>query len=130
MAQARRLIYDPDVAHRTKHQWQNDHAEIIPQDGAYVGKCPNNLSEEEAQELLEDGIPYHGRYSRKARPERVYNVRDGVPYRAHIMGRVYHGFPEIPSEIPPEILDELRERAEGEGTLELFEAWLERYKHL
>ena len=95
-----------------------------------MGKCPSGLDKRQAQRLLEDGIPYHGRYSRKRRPERVYNIFEGVPYRAHIMGRVYHGFPEIPSEIPPEILEELRERADDEGTREQFEAWLERYRHL
>jgi hypothetical protein len=130
MAQARRLIYDPDVAHRRKHQWTNAYAEVVAQDGGHVGKCPNDLTQQEAQRLLEDGIPYHGRYSRKSRPERVYNIRDGVPYRAHIMGRVYHGFPEVPSEIPPEVMEELRNRAEDEGSTAQFEAWLERYRHL
>lgn len=80
--------------------------------------------------MLERGIEYRGRNSRKARPERVYNVRGGVPYRAHIMGTTYHGFPEVPSELPPELLSEIRSLADDEGTTGVFDAWMERYGQL
>ena len=124
------LKYEADVAHRRKHRWDKPHAEIIRQDGGSVGKCPSTLDDKAAQGLLDAGIPYWGRYRRKSRPERVYNVHEGVPYRAHIMGDRYHGFPEVPSELPPKNREKLREKAVAEGHAEQFNEWLKRYETL
>jgi hypothetical protein len=103
---------------------------MVPCDGGYVGKCPSDLDDRQAQRLLDDGIMYWGRNRRKPRPERVYNIHRGIPHRAHLMGGRYHGFPEIPSEIPPSIRDELRARAVAERTVDAFDEWMEKYKDL
>src|SRR5207247_541837 len=108
-AMPKRLKYDPDKAHREQHRWDKPWAEIVVDSSGYpVGKCPSNLDEKDAQRLLDGGLHHWGRNRGKARPERVYNVLDGVPYRAHVMGGTYHGFPEIPSEMPPDIREQLR----------------------
>jgi hypothetical protein len=124
------LEYDPDEAHRTKHQWDRDEAAIVVENHERVGKCPAGLKKDEAQRLLETGLRWWGRNAGKARPERVYNVREGVPYRAHIMGRSYHGFPEKPSEIPPDVRQELRRRAANEDQVEAFDGWMKLYERL
>lgn len=122
------LVYDPDEAHRRKHRWDRDVAEIVEENGEPVGKCPSGLGGEEAQRLLATGVAWWGRNAGKARPERIYNVRDGVPYRAHLMGRRYHGFSEKPSEIPPDVRTTLRNLAEREGRAEVFDDWMKRYE--
>lgn len=125
---ASKLKYDPDEAHRVKHRWDNPHADVVEENGYPVGKCPSTLDMPTAQRLLDEGIRYEGRNRGKLRPERVYNVHDGVPYRAHVMGGSYHGFPETPDQMPPDIRDELRARAEHDGDLEAFEEWMKRYE--
>src|SRR4051812_34306086 len=118
------LVYESDEAHRRKHRWDKPHASIVEQEGQPVGKCPSTLDESAAQQLLVRGIPWWGRNRGKHRPERVYNVSQGVPYRAHIMGRRYHGFPEVPRMLPPVVRAELRERAKAEGQEAEFDSWL------
>jgi len=121
--------YDPDLSHREKHRWDRPEADIIiDEDGKPVGKCPSDIDDKTAQDLLDNGIPFFqkGRLTRKY-PQRVYNVFRGVPYRAHEMGRgLYHGFPELPDDVPPRIREDLRERACRSGNVEAFDAWMNR----
>jgi len=127
---AAKLKYDPDEAHRRKHQWDQPRSEFVEQGGAWVGKCSSEIDLQQAQRLLDTGIRYAGRCRGKMRPERVYNVHQGVPYRAHIMGDRYHGFPEMPSEIPPGIREQLRELAVRDGDGEIFDEWMSKYGDL
>lgn len=117
--------YDPNLAHRDKHRWDRDYASFVREEEKLVGKCPCDIDDAVAQRLLEDGIPYRGRNRGGAYPERIYNVYRGVPFRAHEMAPgVYHGFPEHPSRLPPEIREKLRARADEADEREAFEAWL------
>ena len=53
------LTYDPGE-HRTKHCWNNTHAEVVRNGSAAVGKCPSTLSKEQARNLLDDA-EYEGK---------------------------------------------------------------------
>lgn len=120
------LVYAPSPADRKKHK---DGAQPYPTilqdiDGYPIGKCPADMSMEAAQDLLDEGIPFAGRNRRSPYPQEIFNVHDGIPYRAHQKepGR-YHGFPERPSRIRPDILEQLRSRAKAMGDIEAFEQW-------
>ena len=90
-----------------------------------VGMCPTGMKRDGAEQALNDGIKRAGRRKRSPFPQDVYNVINGIPYRAHPSGRGarYHGFPEVIQKIPVDVRQELRERAEQEGDLEAYESW-------
>ncbi len=60
----------------------------------------------------------------------LFNVFEGVPYRAHRMGHAYHGFPDFERNIPREIREALRARAAKDGFEKEFEEWMERTRGL
>ncbi|MGH7150654.1 MAG: hypothetical protein ACREIU_08150 [Planctomycetota bacterium] len=110
--------YEPDESPKRKHAWDRDEPgflEVSP--GQVVAKCPSGVTPREAQELLDQAIPWSPRSWRRGYPQRLYAVRDGVLYRATptVPGRSYHGFPEHQSTFPRgarelqrEILDRAR----------------------
>jgi len=100
------------------------HFERDPEDGKMVGKCASGVSQELAQQLLEDAVPYSSPGWRKGRPQKLFNVHQGVPYRAHGAGNRYHAFPELPENIPPQVEEALRNRAEDAGDVEVFDEWM------
>ena len=123
-----KLQYRVSSAHRTKHKerWNQPEAGWVrDMDGYRVGKCPKDMDETTAAELLEDGIRVAGRQRRSPQPQDVYNVHAGVPYRAHLTLPGYHGFPEDPRRIPPEVLEQLEARIHQDGDWELYERWKE-----
>ena len=93
---SQRLRYAPDEQPKRKHGWHKDEAGFVDQDGVPVGKCPKGLSMEEAERLLNEGIPFDPTGS-GALPRAIYAIRGGVLYRAvPTVGVWYHGFPEHP----------------------------------
>jgi hypothetical protein len=85
MAAKLRLTYDDSPPHARKHRWNHGDAGFVRDEdnGAWVGKCSTRIDPSTAQNLLDDGIPWSPRRSRSPFPERVFNVFEGIPYRAH-----------------------------------------------
>ncbi|MBF0182288.1 MAG: hypothetical protein HQM03_19915 [Magnetococcales bacterium] len=124
--------YDPGER-RIKHKWSKDEAGFDPPDvPGSPGKCPSSVTRTPglAERLLNDGIPWP---TGAAHPERIYNVYQGVVYRAvpAIAGKIYHGFPEKEQHgrlVPNEVLDALAERADNAEEFHKFRDWAK--KHL
>jgi hypothetical protein len=125
------LVYSADAAHRKKHRWDKAEPSHVPDDdGKLVGKCSSKIDEAVAQRLLEEGIPWNPKTWRKKHPKMVFNVFEGVPYRAHRMGNGYHGFPDIERNVPKSVRDDLRSRAAEQGFEKEFDDWMERTRTL
>jgi hypothetical protein len=119
--------YVPDENPKRKHHWDQPHAGFQEVGGVLVGKCPNNISTEAAEQLLNAGIRWSPKGWKKGYPKRIYNIRDKIVYRATptIPGQSYHAFPErCGQDVPPDLTPQLRALAEGLGCLEDVERWL------
>lgn len=123
------FIYGPDQKQKRKHHGSNPFAEIVLQDEVPVGKCPGNMTLEQAQALLDEGFPF----SQKGRGmQGVYAVAsDGVLYRAiwTTRGRSLHGFPEQPEKFPRDLAgkdlkDRLLARAKVLGCETELRVWM------
>ncbi len=124
----RRWRYEPDESPKRKHGWHKDEAGFVDQDGVLVGKCPKRMSVNEAENLLNDGIPFDPTGSADA-PQRIYAIRDGVLYRAvPTVGASYHGFPEHPryfERLPLRFRRSVFEYARQRGMLDALQEWLD-----
>ena len=124
-------LYQTDEDHKRKHHWDNDHAGFDEAGPYPIGKCPATMDTSDAQELLDDAIPYHPRRWRHPYPKRLYAVRDGVVYRATPTnpGTSYHGFPEHSSAFPRsgnarDVKEQLLERARQQGCERNVRRWM------
>lgn len=124
------FIYDPGQG-RTKHRWNKDYAGFVSSGRGYVGKCPNTMALEKAQELLDTGFPV---YDEDQYPEYVFNVFGGVVYVAvHTEpGKSYHGYPwrgdrGMGPGIPEYVRKELAKRAAEQGESREFTKWMKLY---
>jgi hypothetical protein len=113
-------IYEPDEVPKRKHHWNEAAAGFTKVGNLLIGKCPRNMTQEFAQELLNNGVEWSPRGWRSQYPQRIYAVFEGVLYRAMPTnpGRSYHGFPEHHSLFPPgnrqlreQIIELARERS-------------------
>ena len=119
--------YDPGDKRR-KHKWAKDYAGFEVEGGLRVGKCPLGLTGKVAEQLLNSGVEWHNPSMGVEHPWNIYNVHDGVIYKAAITvhGVSFHGFP-CEGRIPREIVNRLRAIAEEKGCLQEFETWLKQY---
>ena len=120
-------IYEPDESHRAKHRGSSEDAVLIQDDdGNLVGKCSTLIDVACAQKLLDEGCAWSPKTHRSPLPHSVFNVFQGIPYRAHRRGttRFYHGFPDVQNRIPRDIRGRLREIAVAQGTEGTFDAWM------
>jgi hypothetical protein len=119
--------YDPGEKRR-KHKWENDYAGFETEGGAEVGKCPSTITNQVAEELLNTGVPWTNPNMPADYPRNIYNVHDGVVYKAMITigGISYHGFP-LKGVAPREVVNKLRELAVEKKCSSGFEVWLKRY---
>jgi hypothetical protein len=113
-----------------KHASDNPEAHFITVGGLSVGKCPRDLTVEEASSLLAKSIP-HGK-AQDGHPRQFFAVHRGIPYTTKwtARGRTVHGFPwrfREPPGLPKEVRDRLRERAEAEGHRDAFDDWMKQY---
>ena len=119
--------YDP-AEHRVKHCWNKPDAGFQEIGSGIVGKCPNTLTKQQAEELLRHGIPYVREGG--LHPSRIYAVHDGVIYEAvpTVPGVSYHGYPWRKSPgrnaIPRLILETLELRATEQNQLRQFKDWM------
>lgn len=124
-SEASRVYSSPENRH--KHRWSKNYAGFCRYHGEIVGKCPNNITLEEAQDLLLKAIPDPpDEYDDDPYPKRLYNVHKGVIYRAEGDGRSnrYHAFPaDNIRSMDSDTLDTLEKRANESGYLEKFKKW-------
>jgi len=116
---------------RFKHCWKRPFAGFEPTDedqpiNKQVGKCSSKIRQDDAQVLLDDGIPVKDQNDRH--PGIIYNVFEGIPYEAvpTEYGKSYHGYP-WQGRMPKVVLGRLRSRAEEQGFLSQFNSWVEKY---
>jgi len=124
-----RWRYEPDERPKKKHGWHKDEAGFVELDGVLVGKCPKGMSIDEAETLLNEGVPLVDEDAERA-PARIYAIRGGVLYRAVPTGPgSYHGFPELPdsfSRLPRRYRDRVFDYARRLGLERALRQWLQR----
>lgn len=115
---------------RFKHCWNKDEAGFEPGGKGPVGKCPNSISQGEAEELLNSGLPWFEDEDDE-HPSYIFNVRKGIVYEAQptVEGISYHGYPWCQPkgrkwQLPLRILEELRRRAALDGHAKEFNRWM------
>lgn len=89
--------YQPDENPKRRHAWGNPYPGVVEVDGEPIGKCPNDVSAELAQQLLNEGLPWHRpRGPAGGWPDAIYIVYKGAVYRAKPTnaGASYHAYPE------------------------------------
>lgn len=116
----RRWAYDP-VAGRKKHRWSNPYPgfETLPC-GTWVGKCPSDITNEEAEDLINQGVEESSGVGDEVHPDMIFVVRDRYVYRAYPTqaGVSYHAFPDCPRELrklPKSIRVKILAQAEAKG---------------
>ncbi|MGI9211747.1 MAG: hypothetical protein ACR2HF_04685 [Methylococcaceae bacterium] len=112
---------------RHKHHWDKPEAGFISQGSMYIGKCPTHLTRNQAQILLDTGIPYP-----ENNPKRIYNVYQGVIYEAvSANDGTWHGYPWrfLPGRnvLPRLVKKTLRNRAIDAGEAKAFDQWIKEY---
>jgi hypothetical protein len=119
--------YDPGDKRR-KHKWNKEYAGFEIEGGLQIGKCPQALTTEVAEQLLNSGVEWYNPLMRVEYPWNIYNVHDGVIYKAAITlhGISYHGFPYM-GRVPKEVVEKLRAVAVNKGCSKEFEAWLKQH---
>ncbi len=113
---------------RRKHKWQNDYAVFEVEGGLRVAKCPTTITQELAEQLLNTGVGWENPNIPSDCPRNIYNVHEGVVYKAAITlaGVSYHGFP-CEGPVPREVVAQLRGLADEKKCSKEFEAWVKRY---
>ena len=118
--------------HRRKHHWLESCAGFTPGKKGSVGKCPCDVSDEDAIEVLNRGIA--SGYSPQGWPDRLYAVYRGVIYEAvpTIPGESYHAYPwrgDLRGRpgLPKSVIKKLEEQARKEGTEKEFKNWWKKY---
>lgn len=98
----RRWRYQVDEDRKRKHHWNEPRAGFVEVGGEQVGKCPVNVTLDQAERLLnEQAVPYHNPKAPGPNPDRIYVVHEGVVYRAvpTVAGVSFHGFPDSPERL-------------------------------
>jgi hypothetical protein len=124
----RRFTYERGEG-RSKHRWIHDWAGFLPRKRGPIGKCHSSITEAIAQELLRSGFPATSPYDDSSSdPIEIYNIYRGVPYVAVITqpGKSYHGYPWS-GRMPASIRQQLRLRAVEDGTVKVFDRWLQQH---
>jgi hypothetical protein len=118
--------------HRRKHTWSKTEAGFIGSHKGAKGMCPRCVSEKEAGEVLNRGIPLRN-FSTEL-PDRIYAVFQGVIYEAvpNNIGKSYHAYPwrgdlRGRPRLPRVIINQLEKQAQAEGTEKEFKKWLKEY---
>ncbi len=119
---------------RHKHHWKNDYAGFMWQSNKFVGKCPKTMTPSLAEKLLNEGIPFYNPRkqlicpeTKQSYPNALYNIHEGVAYRALPTQPCcsYHAFPEI--EFPPGIEEKLMKRARAKNCERELIKWLRKW---
>lgn len=113
---------------RFKHVGREPYAEIVFEDGnpkMAIGKCPNTLTPDACEGMLEDAVAGPNGDREIAYPKKLYTVRDGVIYEAQTTtaGASYHGYP-FRGRLSRKLLRELEKMACEKKCETEFRAWV------
>ena len=113
---------------RFKHVGREPYAEIVFEDGnpkMAIGKCPNTLSPDDCEGLLEDAVAGPNGDRQIDFPKKLYTVQDGVIYEAQTTtgGASYHGYP-FRGRLSRKLLRELEKMAGEKKCGTEFKAWV------
>lgn len=118
---------------RHKHCWAKPVAGFEPSGKGAIGKCPNDIDEALAEEILNRGVPLY-EAEEDDYPARIYAVHRGVIYEAVPTrpGVSYHGYPwrgDIPGRpaLPRGVLKKLEDLALAANEEREFKKWLRKY---
>jgi hypothetical protein len=123
--------YDVGETPKRRHHWDRGYADFVEYQCGIVGKCPNNISNAEAERLLNQGIEWSPPNWEPAYPSRIYVVHNGAVYRAKPTnpGVSYHGFPETGEnlrKLPGSVKKQIMESAQNQGCEEQVRRWFNR----
>jgi len=111
---------------RHKHLGKHTEAQVVYEEGKWVGKCPKGFCIKDAQNLLENGIPEFSK-TIPEKPRRIWSYYSGVIYAACSSeseeGKIWHGYP-VKDEPPRKILEKLKQLASERGEEKLIKKWL------
>jgi hypothetical protein len=115
---------------RLKHLGKTTDAQMVQGEGGHwVGKCPKGFSLENAQILLQCGIPEF-RKTTAEKPYRIWAYFNGAIYAARSQdgGNTWHGFPSgYPMKEPPsQIMRQLMQQAREKGEEANIQEWLDK----
>jgi len=106
------------------------HAYFVKEDRGIVGKCPNNIPNDQLDQLLNTGIGVDGDdLTPEPRPSRIYIVHGGAVYRAkptNPTANTWHAFPADKKELQnltDGTWERIRSKAMQLGCLEAVEKW-------
>lgn len=122
-------IYEAEQNPKRKHAWSKDIAGFEEFRGLLAGKCPNNITKQEAEALINDGIAWSPPGWDERWPRKIFVVRQGVVYRAvpTVPGVSYHAFPEqgrALRELPQSVQTQILERAREQGCEPEVRKWM------
>lgn len=122
-------VYEPDPERKHKKGWSENRPGFVPVANTQVGKCPRNLTTELCEELINTGVEYSPKRWKHPYPDRIYNILNGVVYRATPTnpGRSYHGFPELrerAADLPRNLKNRILDLAKERLCLEEVAKWL------
>jgi len=94
-------LYEPDEDPKRKHHWNQDKAGFVTVGAIFVGKCPNNMSMQLAQKLLNTGIEWSPKKWANPYPQRILRMGwRAIPSNANNSGPLVPRVPRTPVEIP------------------------------
>ncbi|WP_311273708.1 MULTISPECIES: hypothetical protein [unclassified Rhizobium] len=113
---------------RFKHVGNQPYPEIVferDNPRRAIGKCPNNLSDDDRHNLVNEAIEGDNGDAELPYPKCVYNVHEGAIYEAQTSdrGKHYHGYP-YRGHLSSDLVAELRELATQKKCLREFERWV------
>jgi len=117
---------------RNKHRWKHDKAGFEPGDKGQIGKCPKNIDEALAKDILNSGIPLSDEDDQV--PSKIYTQYKGVIYEAVPTrpGKSWHAYPwrgDLPGRapLPSRIKRHLEALATEQNYLKGYKAWMKTY---
>lgn len=116
---------------RFKHVGKTAAPEIVFTPGQprmWVGKCPNTLTADDHERLVNEAIPGSNGDRELSFPKKIYAVHEGAIYEAQTTdrGRSYHGYP-YKGKLARGLRDALREIAVAKECVEQFDSWVKRH---
>src|SRR5262245_24143641 len=113
---------------RNKHVGRSSEPELASIEGTprhVIGRCPNDIADEEKLRLLNQAIPLNDPDRNAPSAKRLYAVYRGAIYEAQTSdhGWSYHAYP-YKGKLSSSILNDLRRMAVEEGSLRSFDKWV------